>query len=838
MKKTNFLFLLMALGLSLTSCGSTGATGPQGPQGPQGPTGETGPQGPTGQTGPQGPAGPTGPQGPQGPAGEDGTSMLTGNGAPASTLGKEGDSYVDLDSWDYYVKTADGWVKKGNIKGEDGEDYSQEVHTVTFETSGGTVIASQEVKHGEKVKKPADPVKDGNTFLGWTYLDEPWAFNGHVVTEDMTIVAEWDYSYDTIKSVMSSAVAAQYDLTQYGSVTSTSLLWGENENGRTHLQTATDSWSGKVTNTYFAYDEAGAAYSYKVTSSGIEKNSSTLTDKSFDGPSVYVSSIQYYGATGLLDYLSTIYPMNNNKANYVEGNTIYAEYLAEQYGSKNLTQIKAELSYDNGTLEGVTYNYRNIYQYELVQDIEYGIWYPSDSCSTQFAEHKYTFTYGESTLELPYSLNDFYYESFDLINTLDAAVTEINLDNGANTSIRLGNASPASANYQFDTPTIKVLEGATGSVSSSFNTYNGQLQITGSQIGEVNLEISTKNVTKTLKVNVVEPAVSGISMKTYRAPSIPTGVYSPTAVNGPVELIEKQSILLGAQITPNGANQGYTLEADSADVNITLKAAAAKTQGLSYTNIYCDIYEVSASKPGTYTLTATSTKDSSFKTTMTLNVAAAPTVSDVVVNDYWHYYGGRNVVENIYLSFEPSATDDSQGKVTIKDSFTNRELDQSVLTYAHDYSFDPETNIFTLSTAGVVEPYYLKVSADFATIQICDDRPGAEQFSIAGFTLKVYSVSAYVEAEWWGPNTGTLSYVCIALKSEGKGSWDYQVNFTYTATENTDGSISIEITSNLSKICAGMGLDSITSIVIDSSYETMTITYVESGETKTAEFTK
>ena len=79
-------------------------TGPQGPTGPTGPTGPAGPQGPkgdTGATGAAGAAGPAGPQGlvgvtgPQGSAGADGNTVLNGTGAPAVTVGNNGDFYID-----------------------------------------------------------------------------------------------------------------------------------------------------------------------------------------------------------------------------------------------------------------------------------------------------------------------------------------------------------------------------------------------------------------------------------------------------------------------------------------------------------------------------------------------------------------------------------------------------------------------------------------------------------------------------------------------------------------------------------------------------------------------
>jgi hypothetical protein len=75
--------------------------------------------------GSQGEIGATGPQGPQGDDGDvgqpgkDGTSLFTDNGAPSATLGKMGDSYIDLDSFDFYVRNETGWVLSGNIKGSD-----------------------------------------------------------------------------------------------------------------------------------------------------------------------------------------------------------------------------------------------------------------------------------------------------------------------------------------------------------------------------------------------------------------------------------------------------------------------------------------------------------------------------------------------------------------------------------------------------------------------------------------------------------------------------------------------------------------------------------------------
>ena len=63
--------------------------------------------------------------------------------------------------------------------------------TVTFDAQGGTEIAAQKVQKGDRIEEPPTPEKAGYTFAGWTYRDEPWSFADYVVSEDMTLTAEW-----------------------------------------------------------------------------------------------------------------------------------------------------------------------------------------------------------------------------------------------------------------------------------------------------------------------------------------------------------------------------------------------------------------------------------------------------------------------------------------------------------------------------------------------------------------------------------------------------------------------------------------------------------------------
>lgn len=146
--------------------GEQGSQGEQGPQGEQGNPGQQGQQGEVGQQGPQGE------QGPQGQPGADGTSVLTGNGVPSDDLGNLGDSYIDLLTWNYFVKEETGWQNKGNIKGEQGRgidsityldsDENVDVYLITY--SDGTT-STFTVTNGEQGEQgiQGETGEDGHT---------------------------------------------------------------------------------------------------------------------------------------------------------------------------------------------------------------------------------------------------------------------------------------------------------------------------------------------------------------------------------------------------------------------------------------------------------------------------------------------------------------------------------------------------------------------------------------------------------------------------------------------------------------------------------------------------
>lgn len=68
--------------------------------------------------------------------------------------------------------------------------------TVTFQSEGGSEVASQ-IRANTPADQPADPTKEGYTFIGWYKGEEKWNF-ADAVTEAMTLTAKWQLNQYTI----------------------------------------------------------------------------------------------------------------------------------------------------------------------------------------------------------------------------------------------------------------------------------------------------------------------------------------------------------------------------------------------------------------------------------------------------------------------------------------------------------------------------------------------------------------------------------------------------------------------------------------------------------------
>ncbi len=112
-----------------------------------------------------------GKQGETGAKGADGSSVLTGQGKPDDKLGKDGDSYIDKSTFDYYTKANGTWTKTGNIKGSDGTNGS----TPTIGENGNWWIDGKDTQikaKGEDGKDATDPKVEINSGGYWVINGE------------------------------------------------------------------------------------------------------------------------------------------------------------------------------------------------------------------------------------------------------------------------------------------------------------------------------------------------------------------------------------------------------------------------------------------------------------------------------------------------------------------------------------------------------------------------------------------------------------------------------------------------------------------------------------------
>ena len=69
-------------------------------------------------------------------------------------------------------------------------------YTVTFQSEGGSEVASQ-IRANTPADRPADPTKEGYTFIGWYNGESEWNFADAVAT-DLTLTAKWQLNRYTI----------------------------------------------------------------------------------------------------------------------------------------------------------------------------------------------------------------------------------------------------------------------------------------------------------------------------------------------------------------------------------------------------------------------------------------------------------------------------------------------------------------------------------------------------------------------------------------------------------------------------------------------------------------
>lgn len=112
---------------------------------------------------------------------------------------QSGSACIDAGNNAYVTATVDlaGNPRFRNTIVDLGAYESAPVHTVTFNSNGGTEIPAVQALDGATIDAPETPVKEGYIFTDWykeSELINVWNFETDVITENITLYADWDIS--------------------------------------------------------------------------------------------------------------------------------------------------------------------------------------------------------------------------------------------------------------------------------------------------------------------------------------------------------------------------------------------------------------------------------------------------------------------------------------------------------------------------------------------------------------------------------------------------------------------------------------------------------------------
>lgn len=143
------------------------------------------------------------------------------------SISKDGRYIVNVNNV-YYAKWTDG-VTPAPVE-----------YMVSFDSQGGSAVASQTVAENGKAVKPAAPTRSGYTFAGWftdTAYTSEWDFET-AVTENLTLYAKWDAQQPGTPSIPSTPDTPS---TSSGGGSSNNSSNGNSNSAATTLPVTTDT---------------------------------------------------------------------------------------------------------------------------------------------------------------------------------------------------------------------------------------------------------------------------------------------------------------------------------------------------------------------------------------------------------------------------------------------------------------------------------------------------------------------------------------------------------------------------------------------------------------------
>ena len=468
-----------------------------------------------------------------------------------------------------------------------------------------------------------------------------------------------------------------------------------------------------------------------------------------------------------------------------------------------------------------------------------GVYYVADGAEvSQTCTVKFEQVIGEKTATNPYDIEAMYYQDFNFKDG-DTVVTDtIVMDAGVQKQLSLVDVVPATANPGVDKITLTE---ATGKVNASYNSSGKYLGINCREVGEYDVTISTKNVSKQYKVVVNKPVVSSMEVNYYVQSGSQFMVNMISNENSTVTTYTNTDVYFKASCTPSLADQEYTIEAvgDNKD-NLTIEAAEIKTNPGMPKAIA--VHKVVTSVAGTYTVRFTSVSNSDVSREVTIVVNEPPAVEELVAK---RYVSATRGVIYVDINFVPDSSDASKGKVSINDMYSDATVNGD-----YSYTYDAATRKFALvklDNEGNTTEDAVAIGLEFdgnynLTLVKQNSTTSLKEFS---HSLMI------VNAEWQGRDSNT-AWVQFSFSADGTGRFGYQhIDYeifetiaeyycviSYTIEEREDGVYIVLDAASKAKIYESEIVSEIGDIKVSSDYKTLSVTATIKGNVENCDLTR
>jgi hypothetical protein len=133
--------------------------------------------------------------------GKDGASLLIDSGNPNSDFGEIGDSYIDKESWNYFLKDDSGWVLLGNLKsteeiphtGTDGLEFYP-INDTECAVSAGTAQYLKEIVIPSKYKNYTVTTIDRGSAQYGTGFSDCWDLEKITLPDTITTIKPYAFA--------------------------------------------------------------------------------------------------------------------------------------------------------------------------------------------------------------------------------------------------------------------------------------------------------------------------------------------------------------------------------------------------------------------------------------------------------------------------------------------------------------------------------------------------------------------------------------------------------------------------------------------------------------------